>query len=108
MNKSLDVVLDDFGVKEHREELKAQIIRWFTTQSVMLDTEGLDVNKIDIDLIKESTINPCAYILGYTSGYCGINTFQEYRAAVDRSREAFLIKVKEWVEWDKKQRGEDV
>ena len=108
LNKSLDVVLDDFGVKEHREELKAQIIRWFTTQSVMLDTEGLDVNKIDIDLIKESTINPCAYILGYTSGYCGINTFQEYRAAVDRSREAFLIKVKEWAEWDKKQRGEDV
>lgn len=82
----LDAVLDDNGITENRDEIKNQIIRQFTLQSLMLDTEGLDVSNIDIDLISAG-INPCAFVIGYTSNMVGAKTFKEFREATNASNE---------------------
>ena len=45
-----------------------------------LALEGLDVSNIDFDILQKT--NPLGFMLHYTSGACGIKTFEALRAAI--------------------------
>jgi hypothetical protein len=45
-----------------------------------LSVQGIDVSDIPFDLLKKE--NPLGFLLKYTSGSCGIDTFRHLRTAI--------------------------
>lgn len=101
LKASLDAVLDDFKIKDRREEVKEEILRWFAMKNIatMLETNGMNVNTIDYDMVKD--IHPLAWSLSCYSNAFGIKTFKEYREAVEKSRALWMAQFEEWRKYNK-------
>ena len=69
-------VLSERGIYQYHEQIARQVFRMFNRRTVAL--QGLNVGRVNVDLIKE---NPVGCLLQYVSDACGVNTFNELRAA---------------------------
>lgn len=95
--KMIPSVLKNYGIKKHHEEIGQQLWLGFVRRTVSLS--GLDVSKLDFDMIQEvmnkKRLNPISCLLNYTSGTCTIDTFRELRYAMDSDAELFEKQCKE-------------
>ena len=96
LKESLNVVLDDMGVTEYREQIKKETIRLFKIASIipLMDLTGLDVSKIDYDFIESKNIHPLTCMVVFGSGMRDINTLKDLRKITD----AALVAWEEFVE----------
>ena len=80
--KIIPRVLNEHGIHEHHEEIAQQI--WGMLAKQTLRMQGISVENIDFDILQQT--NPLEFLLRYTSGICGIDTFQKLRNAIALSR----------------------
>lgn len=80
--KIIPRILDEYGVCEHKEAVAKQI--WGMLARKTLHMQGLAVENIDFDILQKTF--PLGFLLGYTSGVCGIDTFNKLREAIQQSR----------------------
>jgi len=82
------------GVTDCPEEVAQQILGIFMRKTLRL--QGISVTAIDFDIVKER--EPLEFLLRYTSGVCGIHTFQQLREAIQISRSwRPFEEAREWV-----------
>lgn len=86
--KVINNILTDHGIDSHQEEIAQEIWAMFTRKTVKL--KGMSVDAIDFDILKD--VDPVDSVFDYTSGICGIDTFQKLRDA--------LRLVKDFVSYD--------
>ena len=78
----LDIVsfaLSNHGVKKFHKEISEQIRRRWVLESLKVSDTGMDLSKVDFDVIQ---INPLQFCLSYGSGACGLDTFKKFRQAI--------------------------
>lgn len=80
--KIIPRILEEYDIAEHKEEIAHQI--WGTFARQTLRMQGISVENINFDILQKT--NPLDFLLRYTSGICGINTFHELRLAIAISR----------------------
>jgi hypothetical protein len=76
--KIIPDILTSHGVDENHEEIAKEIWAIFTRKTIKM--KGLSVEEIDFDILKD--VDPVESILSYTSGICGIDTFEKLRDAL--------------------------
>ena len=76
--KVINDILTDHGIDSHQEEIAQEIWAMFTRKTVKL--KGMSIDVIDFDILKN--VDPLDSIFDYTSGICGIDTFQKLRDAL--------------------------
>ena len=85
LKSSLDQILQDMGVTENLSQIKNETIRLFRIASIvpMMDLKGLDVSKINYDMIEASNVHPLTCMVIFGSGMKDINTLKELRMITD-------------------------
>lgn len=91
--KILPEILEDFGITEHIDEVGKQIWAMFARQSLRM--QGIAVEDIEFDVLQKTS--PLDFMLRYTSGNCGIDTFQKLREAIGSQKT-----LSEWVSFAEK------
>jgi superfamily II DNA or RNA helicase len=86
LRDALDSVLDQFEVRENREQVKRETMRIFKIASLipLIDVTGLDVEEFDFDFIENSNIHPLTCMVMFGSGMRDVNTLKELRLCTDR------------------------
>lgn len=80
--KIIPRVLEQHGINGHKEEVSQQIWNMLARRTLIM--QGMSVENIDFDILQRT--NPLGLMLRYTSGPCGIDTFQKLRDATATSR----------------------
>jgi len=113
--EAIKEVLVQHGVKERFVDITKHIWTIFSRRTLQM--QGLDVDKIDFDIIKD--INPLRFLLEYTSGICGIKTFRALKLAIHRTyidfesarRFVHTLKIKshsKWQKWCSSKKPDDI
>jgi superfamily II DNA or RNA helicase len=76
----IPVILKKYGIVDNVVEVSKQI--WGMLAKQTLRMEGIDVEGIDFDILQKTSPLDC--ILMYTSGACGIDTFQKLRDVLNK------------------------
>jgi len=76
--KIIPSILKSYGVVNNAEEVSKQIWGMFARQSLRM--QGIDVEAIPFDILQKT--QPLDFLLRYTSGSCGIDTFSRLRTAI--------------------------
>gem|GEM_PF-1016456 len=84
--KVMPEILTNHGINEHHEEIVKQI--WGTLVRRTMQMQGIDVENIDFNIIQK--MNPLGFLTRYTSGVCGLNTFEQLREAINTSRPEWM------------------
>lgn len=80
--KVINDILTDHGIDSHQEEVAKEI--WTILSRKSLKMKGISVDLIDFDILKG--VDPVDSIFDYTSGICGIDTFQKLRDALQLAK----------------------
>lgn len=81
-HKAFSSLLANYPLDTSEREVSDRILNVILRRHPKL--QGLDVENIDFDILKE--IHPLEGLLKYTSGACGIETFEQLRAAIQACR----------------------
>ncbi len=84
--KVMPEILTNHGLNDHHEEIARQI--WGTLVRRTMQMQGIDVENIDFNIIQK--MNPLGFLTRYTSGTCGLNTFEKLREAINSSRPEWM------------------
>lgn len=85
--KIIPIVLKEYGITDHVEEISKQIWGMFARQTLRM--EGINVDDIDFNILQQTSPLDC--ILKYTSGNCDINTFTALRNAINLTRQNIFM-----------------
>lgn len=85
--KVMPKILINHGISNHHEEVAKQIWSTFTRRTMQM--QGIDVENIDFNIIQK--MNPLGFLNRYTSGTCGLNTFEKLREAINASRPEWML-----------------
>lgn len=86
--KIIPTILQKYGVNNNVEEISRQL--WGRFAKRTLQMQGIDVSHIDFDILQKAS--PLDFLLRYTSGSCGIDTFKKLREIISKIKTA-----EEWV-----------
>lgn len=75
-------ILQMHGINSHMNEISDLIWRALTRRA--WSVQGISVEDIDFNIVHQT--HPLGWMLRYTSGICGINTFQELRTVIQSRR----------------------
>ena len=82
-NKMIPQLLETkYGITQHAKDVATEVWNMFARRKIMMD--GLSVEDITFELLQKT--NPLDCLLRYTSGVCNIQTFEQFRAALQTNR----------------------